>query len=128
MISGIADQVDSTKVHVSVGVNGPLVPASDRSVPVGGVRKGHATEPVDTPSQMALDGSGPAALNRISITRITIPDRHHLQDGLCLSGRRDIGLGGHSGGLSTSSGSSSPVPVRWGQVIDWASRLTATAS
>ena len=73
MISGVADQVDSTKVHVSVGVNGPLVPVSDRSVPVGGVRKGHATEPVETPSQMALDangldangiGSGSASLNR----------------------------------------------------------------
>jgi hypothetical protein len=80
MISGVADQVDSTKVHVSVGVNGPLVPAWDRSVPVGGARKGHATEPVGTPSHMALDangiGSGSASLNQISITRITIPERH----------------------------------------------------
>jgi hypothetical protein len=31
-------------VHVRDGVNGPLVPAWDRSVPVDGARKGHAIE------------------------------------------------------------------------------------
>ena len=39
---GVADHVESRKVLASVGVNGPLVPAWDRSVPVDGARKGHA--------------------------------------------------------------------------------------
>ena len=45
-------------MHVSVGVNDPLVPALDRSMPVDGARKGHATEHVEPPSQMALDANG----------------------------------------------------------------------
>ena len=38
---GVADRVESTKVHLSVGVNGLLVPAWDRWAPVDGARKGH---------------------------------------------------------------------------------------
>jgi hypothetical protein len=64
---------------VSVGVDGPLVPAWDRSLPVDGASKGHATEHVENPSQIALDANGVGVrvgvLNRISITRIPIPAR-----------------------------------------------------
>ena len=55
-------------------------------MPVDGARKGHVTEHVETPSQMALDAHGigvqVGVLNWISITQITIPDQH---------------FGGHSG-------------------------------
>ena len=53
-------------------MNGPLVSAWDRSVPVDGAQKGHATKYVEIPSLMALDANGiwvrVGVLNPISIT------------------------------------------------------------
>ena len=80
MIRGVADRVDSTSVHGSVGVNGPL---RARLGPVDAGRWG--TEGARLPNKPrpvpdAVNANGIAVrtgvLNRIYITRITVTDRH----------------------------------------------------
>jgi hypothetical protein len=80
MIGEEPTTLNPTKVHVNVGVNCPLVPARGRSVPAKGAREGRAIEHVRV-----------GVLNRISITRITVADRH-IGDALVPKWDRDIGL------------------------------------